>query len=191
MEDDLCDALGIIFMLKGIFLRMSARGHKMSHSNNSESLVTTGPYSYIRNPMYTGTCLIGAGFVLLVWPWWMIVPFVAAFTVRFMKQVKFEEVFLTEHFKEEYTQYCEEVPRFFPRLDHILFIKSKVMFNPDELFKTKEARNILTWLPFAIILEALQEWVVYGQIDIMKTVLIVIITTALFAVVFWVSLKIE
>lgn len=80
-----------------------------------DKLVTTGIYSKMRNPIYTG-CIIGqigwamvwgAVYTLFLMP---IFDFLACLAV-----VKFlEEPMLTKLFGEEYRRYKEQVPAFFP-----------------------------------------------------------------------------
>jgi len=100
--DDIFDFLGMICIFKGLLLRMAARGHKKAHSQRSKSLVMTGPYSLVRNPMYLGSFLLGVGFILIVWPWWSVPIFAALFYMRFKIQVGKEESFLQESFESEY-----------------------------------------------------------------------------------------
>ena len=100
--DDTLDFFGFMVLLTGTLLRMAARGHKKAHSAKSVKLVTTGPYTLVRNPMYLGSFLMGAGFILMVWPWWSLPVFTWIFYLRFRKQVVQEEKFLGEAFGNEY-----------------------------------------------------------------------------------------
>ena len=104
--DDALDFLGFIVLLSGILLRMAARGHKKAHSKKSQALVTSGPYMLVRNPMYLGSFLMGAGFILIVWPWWSLPLFAVLFYIRFKKQVVKEEEFLEELTGRRYKAYC-------------------------------------------------------------------------------------
>ena len=137
--DNILDFIGLSVMLKGVYIRMAARGHKKAHSNQGEGLVTTGLYSYTRNPMYLGTFLVGAGFVLIVWPWWSLPIFGWLFYLRFKKQVLKEEKHLRGLFKEEYKIYCRKVGiheigvnegnclHDFPR--RVLFVQTGIFFD--------------------------------------------------------------
>lgn len=53
--DNECDFLGMLLILKGSFIRMSARGHKCVRSPLGKGLAQDGLYTYTRNPMYLGT----------------------------------------------------------------------------------------------------------------------------------------
>ncbi|MCX5681293.1 MAG: isoprenylcysteine carboxylmethyltransferase family protein, partial [Candidatus Omnitrophica bacterium] len=112
----ICDLIGVISILKGTYLRMAARGYKKEFSKKGQDLVMSGPYSLTRNPMYLGTFLIGVGFVLVVWPWWLLLIFSLFFYMRFNVQMVKEEVYLKKIFGEKYEAYCLQVPRFFPSL---------------------------------------------------------------------------
>ena len=105
---------GLIAILEGNLLRMSARGHKKAHSKTSRQLVVSGPYTLVRNPMYLGSFLMGLGFAILLWPWWLVIVFAILFYMRFNIQMTKEEALLAENFGKEYREYCAKVPRFFP-----------------------------------------------------------------------------
>jgi protein-S-isoprenylcysteine O-methyltransferase Ste14 len=54
-------------------------------SERGQEVVTTGPYRYVRHPMYVGMILLGLGLPLLLGSWWALAPglvMVALFVVR-------------------------------------------------------------------------------------------------------------
>lgn len=55
--------------LAPILLGLALRGWGAGHLVKTESLTTTGPYAYLRHPLYAGTLLIGSGFALLIGGW--------------------------------------------------------------------------------------------------------------------------
>ena len=76
-------------------------------------LLTSGPYSLSRNPMYVAWTLIYLGIGLTTNSLWIIalLPLVAAFT-HFV-DVRREERFLKKQFGDEYLQYKGQVRRYF------------------------------------------------------------------------------
>jgi hypothetical protein len=73
----------------------------------------------VRNPIYWGNVLIGAGFSVMAWA---LVPFLpVAFVLFLFLQyyliILLEERELSQLFGETYAAYCRRVPRFFPRLN--------------------------------------------------------------------------
>lgn len=76
-------------------------------------LLTGGPYSLSRNPMYVAWTLLYLGIGLTANSPWIIalLPFVFAFTHFY--DVRREERFLEEEFGKEYKQYKERVRRYF------------------------------------------------------------------------------
>jgi len=174
-------------IMKGNLLRMTARGHKKNFSKKSEELVTSGPYSLVRNPMYLGSFLIGAGFVLEIWPWWCLPFFGWMFYMRFVRQVIKEEKVLNEQFGEKYAEYSKKVPRVFPSLKSLNKVKTNDIFNLNEMFSTNEKRGLAGWLALAVILETFQELLVFGITNITSTVVVFISTIIIFAIGFWVS----
>jgi protein-S-isoprenylcysteine O-methyltransferase Ste14 len=188
--DPFANVLGIILILKGIFFRMAARGHKKAHSRQGSGLVTTGLYSYTRNPMYWGTFIIGLGFVLIVWPFWIVPVFAVLFYGRFIRQIKKEEKHLEAFFPKEYPLYCREVRRFLPQY----FGRPKINFREvmplKEIWDTKE-RKTLYYLPFvAIVLECIHQRIIFGAVDLSGIARSFLVGVALFSFIFgWFYLK--
>jgi len=184
--DTALDFLGMLFILKGVVLRMAARGHKKAHSEKSQSLVTTGPYAVVRNPMYLGSFFIGVGFILLVWPWWAVPVFAAAFYYRFNQQIKKEELFLQQAFSNTYREYCSRTPRLFPSI--FPFLQGKKVLsdtcNLEEAFSTKEKRGLFFWPLLAIVMETLQEVVVFHSVDLINTLIVFSVAGAIFSGIF-------
>jgi protein-S-isoprenylcysteine O-methyltransferase Ste14 len=81
-------------------------------------LVVSGPYRFMRNPMYTGMALVLLGeaiaFPALTGPMLVILAvFIALFTAMVMT---YEEPALREKFGGDYVEYCRNVRRWLPRL---------------------------------------------------------------------------
>ncbi len=184
LTENVLDFLGIITIIKGVLLRMAARGHKMTFSDKSEQLVTTGPYAFTRNPMYFGSFLIGLGFVLILWPWWMMFLYMYLFYIRFNKEMLKEEKYLKEKFGAQYERYCKEVPRILPLMGKWFKVKAREVTNLVEAFSTKEKMGLLTWPILAIFLEVIKEIIVYGKVDIVNTLIIFLGGYIFFAIVF-------
>lgn len=81
---------------------------------DAPKLVTTGPYSIVRNPLYLGNGLMGCGWALLAgWPW--LPSFAAAFFLMYsLVIIPYEERFLLAKFGAEYESYRASVPQLLP-----------------------------------------------------------------------------
>jgi protein-S-isoprenylcysteine O-methyltransferase Ste14 len=114
--DDTMEMLGFALILLGLLLRISARGYKAEHSSNGNQLVTGGPYSLVRNPMYLGIIICGTGAVLAVGQWWALIFFLGGFLARYLYLFEKEEKALKKLFGPAYERYAESVPRILPNL---------------------------------------------------------------------------
>ncbi len=184
--DNFLDFIGLMAVLKGVLLRMAARGHKKAHSGQGGQLVMTGPYALVRNPMYLGSFLMGAGFILMLWPWWSLPFFALLFYLRFNRQIIKEESRLSESFGEGFAVYCQKTPRLFPSLRFMKATKVKDIFNLKEAFSTTERRGLLAWPALAVGLETFQESIVFGGTDIRRTLCLFLAAALVFAISFWV-----
>jgi len=82
---------------------------------HNEALVADGPYRRVRNPLYLGMVLLGAGmgFMTSRLGWFVLVILLYAFSVRLIAR---EEAELRKTQGEPYAVYCARVPRFVPAL---------------------------------------------------------------------------
>lgn len=104
--------IGVVLSLAGLALRAWSAGtiHK------GETLTTSGPYAFIRNPLYVGSFLIGAGLAVAGGSWLWLVLFLGFFVALYGPTVAAEAARLTETFGHRYVEYAAQVPAFFPRL---------------------------------------------------------------------------
>jgi len=86
-----------------------------SHLKKQQHLAVSGPYSYVRNPMYIGRFFLGLGFLMMTWRIELVVIYVLAFAYYAHFRVKGEEERLHEIFKD-YADYCAEINRWIPKL---------------------------------------------------------------------------
>lgn len=113
---------GMTLVVLGEGLRVWATGHL----RKNQEVVTSGPYAFVRNPLYVGTYLIGMGFCLsvsqLVSPGIYFLTIgvalgsVAYFGYYLPRKCRIETDRLERRFSAEAKRYNETVPSFLPRL---------------------------------------------------------------------------
>ena len=114
--------LGAVIALSGMALEFSTQiflGRNYSttlHISEEQTLVTTGPYRYVRHPMYTALFTVGVGLGLLSASWYFLLPFIATGIVVAFR-VRREEEAMIEKFGDEYIQYMRRTGRFFPPIN--------------------------------------------------------------------------
>jgi len=110
-------ALGVFFLLLGEGIRLWAVGtigeKSRTRSDEVFSLVTEGPYSLSRNPLYLGNLLIGLGFTIALAPFWLLILYLSLFFLHYRLIIAFEEWNLLHSLGEPYRAYCQRVPRWF------------------------------------------------------------------------------
>jgi hypothetical protein len=79
-----------------------------------ENLVTTGPYAYIRNPMYLGHIIFLTGLALFTRSK-LVLLFTAGVALWFNSRVDMDERRLEDLWGEPYRAYKATVPRWLPR----------------------------------------------------------------------------
>lgn len=97
--------IGISWIIKGWKL--------VYHSKNK--LVTTGIYSEIRHPQYSGIILVAIGF-LIQWPTLVTIILFPFLVMMYYKLAKKEEKNAEEKYKGIYLKYKQRVPGFIPNI---------------------------------------------------------------------------
>lgn len=100
---------GLPFCAVGLFIRAWAAGHL---AKNRE-LATSGPYAYIRNPLYAGTLISAAGIVIAARDGALAVIFAAVFLLVYLPVIELEEQHLREIFPD-YDAYARSIHRLLP-----------------------------------------------------------------------------
>jgi protein-S-isoprenylcysteine O-methyltransferase Ste14 len=101
---------GSIVVGFGLLIRALASGQL----KKNEELATSGPYSYMRNPLYFGSTLIGIGFAMAardIWVWIVLATFCV---LIYVPVIRSEEAFLRSAFPD-FGLYARRVPRLLPR----------------------------------------------------------------------------
>jgi protein-S-isoprenylcysteine O-methyltransferase Ste14 len=82
-------------------------------------LIRTGPFALCRNPLYIGNLLQWAGVTVWSGLLWMLPVTLGVFGAYYAHIVQWEEALLRERFGDAYRAYCEDTPRWWPRLDRL------------------------------------------------------------------------
>lgn len=105
--------LGTLLLGAGAALRLWAGLYIGGHKERE--LVTGGPYSLVRNPLYLGNLLAAAGIGLLTGSPLVLALTFGATLVVYIATIRSEEHKLTPIFGADYRAYLREVPALLPR----------------------------------------------------------------------------
>jgi protein-S-isoprenylcysteine O-methyltransferase Ste14 len=115
-------AIGFVISLIGELIRFWGVSWAGSETRTTGGvggtfLVISGPFAYVRNPLYVGNILLYLGLGIMsfaLFPYLQIVAIIF-FLVQYYFIVSEEEKYLLEKFKDDYKDYCKNVPAFIPR----------------------------------------------------------------------------
>lgn len=80
------------------------------------TLVTKGPYRFIRHPMYAAIFLIGIGVSLLSANWIVALSYMLPAISLYLIRISDEEKMMIEQFGDEYVKYIKKTGRLIPNL---------------------------------------------------------------------------
>lgn len=81
-----------------------------------QSLITSGPYRYIRHPIYTAFLLILSAPLFLSANWLVGVLWIVSTGLEVASRVRYEEALLAERFGKGFEEYTSHTGRLLPRL---------------------------------------------------------------------------
>ena len=107
-------ALGSLLVAAGLALRAWGAGHLVK----TDSLTVTGPYAYLRHPLYAGTLLVASGFGVIAGGAGLLVTFCAFLPAFFLYYLPYKErvesARLEERYGAAYSRYRLAVPALLP-----------------------------------------------------------------------------
>jgi protein-S-isoprenylcysteine O-methyltransferase Ste14 len=118
-EDLFIGAAGIAITLAGLGFAIWARLHLGTNWSGApvirvhHTLIRTGPYRFVRHPIYTGILFAFVGTALVIGAFWAFLAIVILL-IAFMGKILQEEKVLVEEFGESYIQYKKEVKSIIP-----------------------------------------------------------------------------
>jgi protein-S-isoprenylcysteine O-methyltransferase Ste14 len=121
------------------------------------TLVTSGPYSVTRNPLYVGTtmCAVGIGLQAGMISLGVICGLVC--WMLFSVVIRQEERFLAGAFGEPFARYCAATPRFFPDFALYRDTPDSRTFDAASLWRTLRDSSIFVLaIPLSEVIEMLQ-----------------------------------
>ena len=115
-------SIGFFIILIGEIIRFSGVCYIGSESRTTEKvggtkLVVSGPFAYVRNPLYIGNILLYSGIGVMsnvLFPYFLIAAIIF-FVGQYYLIVLDEEEYLRNEFKEDFEDYFKNVNRFFPK----------------------------------------------------------------------------
>jgi protein-S-isoprenylcysteine O-methyltransferase Ste14 len=104
-------AAGIGIVVWGRITMLRA-GTNINPSRPALALVTSGPFRFSRNPLYTSLALAFCGLTVVFNTWWGFVVLIPVLVVMNVGVIRREERYLEQKFGESYRRYCSRVRRY-------------------------------------------------------------------------------
>jgi protein-S-isoprenylcysteine O-methyltransferase Ste14 len=129
--------------LLGLFIRFHVVGYaaentsgKNTAEQKADTVNSTGFYSIVRHPLYLGNFLMWLSAAMLIANIWFIVVFCLVYWVYYERIMYAEEAYLREKFGDNYLNWANTVPTFFPRCKN--YRKPSLPFNWMKAIKSEK-----------------------------------------------------
>jgi protein-S-isoprenylcysteine O-methyltransferase Ste14 len=145
---------GLVLVLAGEALRVWAAGHL----RKTKEVTTTGPYAYVKNPLYLGTFLLLTGFCLMAANLWLLAVGLAIFIFYYAPfKKKREGQRLFERFGPAWAEYDAAVPDYVPRLTPYPK-RGTARWSRDHFYENSEHGSLLAVVVGVLVL-SLRFWI--------------------------------
>ena len=102
---------GYVIAIIGLMIRLIASGYVLKN----KELSTTGPYSYVRHPLYTGNLILLLGLAIINGLWWsFFVGFLFAI-FYYPTAIEYEDRKLKQLFPDDWPQWANNTPALWPK----------------------------------------------------------------------------
>ena len=141
---------GLILLFTGESIRMWGaaylRGSHAVTEPMANDLCTSGPFAYIRHPLYLANFIIGIGLCMMLDEWYAYIIYILFYICVYAYIIPDEELFLVGHFGRSYVDYQGMTRMLFPWRKKYTNVSSA---NPDWKM------GLLKELPVPLILAAI------------------------------------
>jgi len=138
---------GTVFVL-GLLTRIWSQVHLRYRLNSPTVLTTTGPYRYVRNPIYIGNTLMLLAACMLAELFWFVPIMLVYCASVYTCVVRYEETHLLDKYGLAYRHYMNSVHRWLPKLAIASNTKTTHTNGPICPSLLAEWHNLLLLLPF-------------------------------------------
>lgn len=138
--------LGLFVFALGLWGRVWTQEHLRYRLKTQMILTRTGPYNFVRNPIYISNTLLFAGLVFTSRVLWLVPVTVLWYAVLYSFVVREEEQRLLRDFGDKYKNYLDETSRWFPRGRGKLELFNSFLFPSVKI----ESYNLLLLIPFVV-----------------------------------------
>jgi protein-S-isoprenylcysteine O-methyltransferase Ste14 len=113
--------LGGLIGTAGFVLRIWASSYQWPNISRplpgaQTGLITAGPYTYLRHPIYLSMLLLTAGVLITFGSWLAVVCVVVPTLMLNLWQANYEDAFLIQRYGAQARAYQEALPRFIPKI---------------------------------------------------------------------------
>jgi protein-S-isoprenylcysteine O-methyltransferase Ste14 len=81
-----------------------------------QTLIMTGPYHYVRHPIYTAFILILGSTFFISANWMIGLAWIAMAVLEIASRIQFEESLMIEYFGDQYREYMKNTARLLPKI---------------------------------------------------------------------------
>lgn len=124
--------VGFLLMLSGVAFRIYTAGYLQGRHTTTtiiaDYMCTSGPFAYIRNPLYLGNFIIGLSLAIAFNEWYGYLVFAIHYIGVYSILISYEEKFMANKFGAAYADYRAQTRRFIPSLKPF---KGSSNVNPD------------------------------------------------------------
>jgi protein-S-isoprenylcysteine O-methyltransferase Ste14 len=112
--------VGTAMVICGEMVRLWAVRHigtiSRTRGDRLGPLVSSGPFAFVRNPLYLGNVALWTGFTMAARLLWLVPIVIVVLSLEYHAIVRWEEDLLTARRGDDYRTYAARVPRWIPSL---------------------------------------------------------------------------
>ena len=143
---------GFSFVIAGVLIRAWAAGYLKKDQN----MAATGPYLFVRHPLYLGSCLLALGLIVTLDHWIATLVLGGVTALTYTHTIRHEEKNLKSRFGVPYVNYCMQVGPIWPKPDGLKRLLSSRTsggsFSLQQYLKNKEFECLLGVVVVFVIL---------------------------------------